>query len=43
MRDMSHPQSYAQRADVVKVLGQLNLSPGLVEEMIEVGNKANCV
>ena len=41
VRDSSHPQSYAQKADVMKVLRQLDLTPGLVESMIEVLNKSD--
>ena len=36
---MSHPQSYSQKADVMKVLSQLDLTPGLLEKMLVVGNK----
>lgn len=41
--DVSHPKSYAQKANVLKVLHQLNLQPQLLEDMIEVLNKADQV
>ena len=43
VRDASHPLSYAQKADVMKVLRQLDLTPGLVESTIEVLNKSDKV
>lgn len=43
MRDASHPKSYAQRANVLNVLHQLNVQPQLLERMIEVLNKADRV
>jgi GTP-binding protein HflX len=41
IRDVSHPQSYAQKADVMKVLHRLDLAPNLVEGILEAGNKAD--
>lgn len=41
--DASHPQSHAQRANVQKVLEQLGLRPGLMENSIEVLNKTDRV
>ena len=41
VRDQSHPQAYAQRANVLKVLAQLDLRPGLIENMVEVVNKVD--
>ncbi len=43
LRDASHPQYYAQRANVMKVLQQLNLRPSLLENMVEVLNKCDKV
>ncbi len=39
--DVSHPQSYAQRANVLKVLTQLNPRQRLLDDMVEVFNKAD--
>ena len=43
VRDASHPHSHAQRANVLKVLHQLNLKPKLLDNMIEVLNKTDKV
>ena len=39
VRDVSHPDSEAQRSDVVKVLGDLGLGEELARDGIEVANK----
>lgn len=39
--DGSHPQAYAQRANVLKVLEQLDLRPQLMESLINVVNKTD--
>lgn len=39
VRDASHPQSYAQKCDVMKVLSELSLSQELYDNMIEALNK----
>ena len=39
--DGSHPQAYAQRADVVGVLEQLQLRPQMLENAISVVNKVD--
>lgn len=41
VRDASHSQSSAQREDVLAVLGQIGLEPGLLDGMIEVLNKTD--
>ena len=37
--DGSHPQAYAQRTTVIKVLEGLDIKPGLLDNMINVVNK----
>lgn len=39
VRDISHPNTVAQKAKVITTLRQLNVRPRLLETMISVGNK----
>lgn len=39
--DGSHPQAYAQRADVVDVLERLELRPHMLENVLNVVNKSD--
>ncbi len=39
--DGSHPQAYAQRSNVLKVLDNLNLKPALMNNIINVVNKVD--
>ena len=41
VRDVSHPKSDAQKANVLQVLAQLDLRSQLLEGMLEVLNKAD--
>ena len=41
LTDVSHPQYYAQKANVLKVLSQLNPKQQLLDNMVDVLNKTD--
>jgi len=41
VRDISHPDAEAQKANVLQTLQQQNVEPKLVDSMIEVCNKVD--